>query len=462
MAKGLDIIRKKVIEINGLLVKTTKAVIDSKRFLYSSQMITAYILFLVIIAIVVWKMDRSFFFWDEWDWLKRISDNNFPIFEPHNEHLLPIIKLFYFAQIKLSSANPLFFHYAMISLHVFVSFLFTYFLFLMLKRNLLAVIGGVMFLVHPFQWENVLWSFQSQIIINVGFVIIALILLKLFIDKGRVFYYLLSLIFTFLQFFCFGQGLIFPLVLLTFFTIFKKEKNKLIQYLPFFVIFVINIIIYLQVRSQNVNSYSGLFSTDNLLAITKFYLYSLVMNLSRSFTLIGSPSGLLKFSVSILVLVVLLIGLIYVFLKSGKKLRKRILFCIVFYLMTFIPISLGRYKMDKSIGLSFRYAYYFLIPVLLAVLSIIRRYLLYIGRSILIGVVILCIPFSLYVIYKARSYKYGVIARNEFNCTELKRYYDDRNYEPDFSRLHPDLTEDEILEITNNLGVLERILEDGC
>jgi hypothetical protein len=438
-------------------VKSKQTTNQSRVFLLKKKYQILLFVLMLIITFTIWRMKSNFFYWDEWDWLKEIAQDKFNIFTPHNEHFLPLSKLFYLAEIRVTSASPLLLHYGMLILHAVTSFTLAHFLFKLFKSNTLALIGSGIFLLHPFQWQNVLWTFQSQIILNVWFFLLALLFLIKFFEKKKFIHYVLSLVFTLLQAFCFGNGLILPLIIILFFILFRNSNISRKFMIPYFALFFIVLALYKLYGSQNITSHTGVLSTSAIPYMARYFLYGIVNNFSRTFVLRGSAPPLFF---------TIFIGLFFIgvgFLIISKNIRlkvrnlKILLFSLVFYILIFVPLSLSRFKLGVVQSLADRYAYYFLIPFILTILVFLDYFFKKFKNS-RISIIVLIIGlfvFSSISVRRVFRQKNIVENRNGKNYQEVLHYKKDRSYEPDFSELHPYLSKEEILEISENLDLLK-------
>lgn len=438
------------------LIKYKNRLLLSQKFLLDNQTRLIFLFILFLVTFIIWRIDFNFYYMDEWDWLKELAEGTFNIWTPHSEHFLPIMKLFYFLQINILEISPLVMHFIMLILHTSVSFTFGYFLWLMLRENILSIAGTFAFMLHPFQWENVLWNFQSQIILNVELFLISLIFLKLFIEKKGLIYYYSSLFFIFFQAYCFGNGLILPLLIIVFYLLFKRKKLSLKFIIPYIIIFIFNLTIYKLFGSDKTLSHTGEFSMNNIPSIVNYFLMAIMYNISRPLTFIGTPSFKLALIIFGLFFLFYTFILIHDF-KTKKKYFSVLLFCLIFYLVSFVLISITRFKMGFEQSFSYRYAYYYLIPIILLCLSFIRYlFLTFANKKVYQALVISStLIFSILATYRILYYKSKVESRNRFNYQEIKYNYIDKTYDPNFSLLHPYFTKDEILQTSKKLNLID-------
>jgi len=414
-------------------------------------------LILLILVVFYWKLKFSFFYWDEWDWLRPIANGNFEIFKPHNEHFLPIIKVFYEVQLSVFHNDPMYMHYVMLFIHAVTAFLVGYFLWLLLKRNFLAILGGLIFALHPFQWENVLWTFQSQIIFNVMFVLLALIFTKLFLDTLKKRYYFLALFFTFIQLYTFGSGLIMPIVIIMFFLLFRGKRVSWKLVIPYIIIFIVNTIIYKIWGSANVVAFADIKNISAIQKLIEYYSYAIFNNLGRTLSLKESP----VFTLSLIFYTLIAIFSTF-FIGKGilekKEQWKLFAFGYVWYLISFILISLSRFTNGIEQSYSARYAYYYIIPILIIVLYIVkflleekRPWFNYLFRLLLTVVIITFLILSYIHIQKIKTDRQFLFVKN---YKEMSLYEKDNSYEPVIFDLHPFQTKQELLDTIQKLNLI--------
>ena len=430
---------------------------DNTKFLggWITQCLSAVILLLLVIF--YWKLKFSLFYSDEWDWLRPIANGNFEIFKPHNEHFLPIIKVFYEVQLTIFHNDPMYMHYVMLFIHFITAFLVGFVIWLLLKKNILAILASLIFALHPFQWQNVLWTFQSQIIFNVMFVLLALIFTKLFLDTLRKRYYFLALFFTFIQLYTFGSGLIMPIVIMMFFLLFRSKKVSLKLVIPYIIIFIVNVIIYKTWGAANVTAFADLKSLDNIKKLIEYYAYAVFNNLGRTLTLKETPI----FTLSLLFYTLIVIASTFLVNRDSqinKEKWKLFAFGYVWYFITFILIALSRFTYGIEQSYSPRYAYYYIIPVLIVLLYIIKLFweskIIWFRYTFKVIITLAMIGFFLLSYQQVNKLK----EKQQFiyvkDYKEMKQYQMNSTYDPVLHDLHPFQTKEQLLDTIQKLNLI--------
>jgi len=415
---------------------------------------------LIFCSLISWNLKTPLFFWDEWDWLKEIAEGEFHILEPHNEHLLPIIKLLYVFQIQFLKLGASEIHTILLVTHAVTAFMFSYLVYLIFKRKIYSCVAGFIFLVHPFQWESVLWLFTIQIILCVLFFLTSLVFTKLYFEKQKFRFYLISIAFSFLQAYCFGFGLIFPLMNILFFYLFKNKKYSFKYDALYGFVFIINLVVYYRLAIGQFGSHTGGWSGfEDIKSIGIFFFGGTVSNLGRSISFIDSPGrgvkALYLLLLSLLIIAILLLIIIQT-IKGKKIVFKTLIFSGAFYLLIFAFLAVSRFNFGISGSFSSRYTYFYLMSIILGFIAV-WEYLRKIKerRKLINGMFLaLCITFLSLSLLKKREYVNRVEERNVHNKLELMKYIGDETYDPDFSELHPYLSKEDIKNTAKKLDLL--------
>lgn len=421
------------------------------KILLSNNFTFSILLFfsLLIVGFFYWRLKFNLFYWDEWDWVIPISQNSFNLLEPHNEHLLPISKALYLLLINLWGSSPNFIQYFILLLHILTSFIFGNLSYLFFKKKIYYVGASLIFLLHPFQWENVLWGFQSQIIMNVALLFLSIMFLKLFLDKANRLYYALSAFFIFSSAYTFGNGLIYPLILILLFLILRGKKHKLVYVLPYIVVLILNTCIYLVLSNNSTDSsFLNILNLNAIKDIFQYFIFAIGTNFSRSITLINNSP--LLFYLLINPILILLYLMLLINNKKNKVFVQSLLLGGIIYITAFLLTSLSRYEFGVRQSNDSRYTYFYLGGVIFLIIPVFEYYYFifrkYIDKKILISLlgIVICI-FLFRSIRKVTIQKEIINERNANNYLEMDLYGKNAQYVTGLSRLHPFRTNDELL-----------------
>ena len=415
-------------------------------------------IFFLLLNIIFWRLSFTFYVWDDWDWLRPIVNGNFNLLAPHNEHFLPISKLLYLIQVKLFGAHPEIMQLVNIFLHSITALLSGYLVWLLFRNKKYAFLMALIFSIHPFQSDNLLYVFQLQIILNMMFFLTSLICIKLFFDSNLKIFYAASLVFTFLQSYCFGAGLALHIPILIFFYIYKNKKYSLKYYLPYFFLFLLNIVVY-KIYETSGFSFTDLLNTHNLKQISDYFFNAIFANWGR---VIGiKVDNIFTFLLFVYTIVASAITLMISHdIKFKTKYWQNIIFSVIFFGSPFLIISLSRYKFGIAQGYSLRYGYFYIIPICILFFTI-SDYILQNFKpinnfkkhfnKIFLFLIILILAGS-YIVDSREKRKIENIGK--YNFAEMQKFNDDRNYNPDLSQLHPFQTKYELLDTMKKLELI--------
>jgi hypothetical protein len=137
---------------------------------------TELVLFFGVLAGTIWiqKPSRFFFFGDSWDVLYLFLIDPRTIWQPHNEHFVPIFKLFYFLQYKLFGANHLGYMLVLYVLHSLAAVL-VYRIGRQIQLSYWSSIAATLiFSFSSVAWEVMGWSFEQSFALAVVFLLASL------------------------------------------------------------------------------------------------------------------------------------------------------------------------------------------------------------------------------------------------------------------------------------------------
>lgn len=224
-----------------------------------SEFLMLALLILACLAVYYPAFGNDFIYlWDDqWQVLTETTENGFTLdnlremfLEPFHGQYFPVNQLLYMIVFEMSGGDysPFAFHLFCILLHI-LNTLLVYFLF---KRMLgmsgrmddsripvVSFITALLFAVHPLNVESVAWISASKILVYAFFYLAALYTYILYVDRGKIRYYLYSLFMLLLSFGGKEQAVILPVCLLVVDWLLRrnfKDVNLWIEKIPFFVL----------------------------------------------------------------------------------------------------------------------------------------------------------------------------------------------------------------------------------
>tara|TARA_Y100000310_G_scaffold64288_1_gene59820 strand:+ start:1767 stop:3254 length:1488 start_codon:yes stop_codon:yes gene_type:complete len=270
-------------------------------------------------------------------------------FDP--ELYIPLTFLSFQFDWFLGGGNPMIFHLTNLVLHIINALLVTWLIYLLQRRNVLvALLAGLLFLVHPLHTEAVAWISARKDVLSAMFFLMSTI--GYLYKRKRI-----SLA-------CFVLGLlakvsivILPLILLLIDWLQKRplDRNAIREKIPYFIAACVFGVIAIIGKTQILGNASLI--TGVLVAIksTIFYLQKFVMPLQLS-VIYPYQDSLTILSPDFFIPVGLLLLLIVAVFLSRKKTRA-ILFASLFYVCALVP-SFTNYARDETVFFaSDRYAY---------------------------------------------------------------------------------------------------------
>jgi hypothetical protein len=137
---------------------------------------TEFILFSGVFAGTIWiqKPSRFSFFGDSWDVLYLLLVDPRTIWQPHNEHFIPLFKIFYFLQYRLFGAHHLGYMLVLYLLHSLCA-VFVYRIGRAMPLSYWSSIAAALiFSFNSVFWEVMGWSFEQAFALGVVFVLATL------------------------------------------------------------------------------------------------------------------------------------------------------------------------------------------------------------------------------------------------------------------------------------------------
>ena len=291
-------------------------------------------LLIMLITFLTWKTSYSFFVSDDWGYLSLFKDKGLEgIFEPYNNHIIPLHKLVYFAELKTFGVNSIFFQYCNIFTFSIAVFLFYKLLWLILKNQFWTIAGTLLFLLHPVNSYYILWGFQICQTLHILFQLAFFYyFIKYTVDKKSL-TLVIAISAIIMQNFFFGNGIFFPLLLIAGGWLYKNLPHKKI-------IVVVGIslqIIFILLQTLYGNNDVAI-AVGDIPAILEAMLQYAGRNILRYFSLLEINFGK---TLALIVASLFVAFLLYIYIKKKDK-RKTILIVTGWLAVTLIAIPVAR------------------------------------------------------------------------------------------------------------------------
>lgn len=345
---------------------------ELKKVVTSTYAVTIYLL---MITIALFSSAYNYYFvGDDFTWFRWISDSSFKngiinyFTEANGFFYRPGTKVYFSLMYSAFWLNQTMYHLVSLILHFFVATL----LFLILKRILrnyfLSVISTVLFLILSGHHEAIFWISSTGFLFNAFFALLSLLLFIYWKEKKRVIYFILSLTSVTLSLLFHELGVIVPLLIILYDTIFGKEffLGRFSKWICYPILFA-PILPYLVLRYLAQSHWlSGDYSYNifklpynivgntvgylllDFLGPQSLFLYQGLRNFSREYMIFAMP---LSFVVIFGVVAIYKI----IMKKMEEKDRKIVIFGFLFFLIALLPfLGLGnitsRYSYLSSVG----------------------------------------------------------------------------------------------------------------
>lgn len=145
------------------------------------------------------------------------------------------------------------FHVTNLIIHLLNTILAAVFIYMLFKKLWIAGVTALLFGVHPITLETVVWVSERKTLLAAFFVILAVILYLLNVNKKRKIYFILSILSYSLALLSKPTSLPLPfiLLLLDFWPLKRLNKQSILNKIPYFVLFMVFSIITLVSQSRS-------------------------------------------------------------------------------------------------------------------------------------------------------------------------------------------------------------------
>lgn len=194
-------------------------------------------LVVIVFAAYISSLDYGFVNWDDLRYIERNPYLKGPFFSQileiftnfYNSNYLPLHLLSYLIDYKIWGLNPVGYHLTGIILHAISSALIFSFIFNELKHFWPAMLGALIFALHPVCVESVVWISERKNALSMLFLLASMIYYQKHVslseDGQRPYNYMISLMFFTFSLLSKPAGIILPVLLLAYDMLFMKTKD---------------------------------------------------------------------------------------------------------------------------------------------------------------------------------------------------------------------------------------------
>ncbi|MCX7984433.1 MAG: tetratricopeptide repeat protein [Bacteroidetes bacterium] len=382
--------------------------------------IVLYSIIVFVIALLVFypATQCSFTQWDdnylvtENPLIRRLSfESLVKIFSTYSlNHYHPLVTLSYALEYKLFGLSAYHFHYTNILLHAINSFIVVFLAYTITKNIHVAFVVGLLFSVHPLRVESVVWIAERKDVLCAFFMFLSIIYYIRYREQQVVFFFLIALLFFVAALLSKAMAVTIPLVyiLYDYYKVGKIEKSQFLQIIPLIAVSILFGVIAVLAQYS-----TGTMYKDPTLSVWKsmflasysylFYCYKFFLPIHLSpvypYPEIVGEEYPFVFWISPLIL-----GMLGYWIYRYSRKEKVLLFGILFYCITLLPVAqlipVGRMMVAE------RFSYVPLFGVMLLVVyygyGVVKR-INGSGARKIVGVVVVCVV-CMFLIKQTQDY----------------------------------------------------------
>jgi len=253
----------------------------------------------------------------------------------------PLVIMSYAVEYHFFELNPFIYHLTNYLLHLLITALVIYFIYLLSRDAGVAFIAGILFGVHPLHVESVAWITERKDLLCLVFYIPALIAYLKYLERKEIKYYFFCFLFTILALFSKPMAITIPviLILLDYFYGRRIDKSSILEKIPLFAACLIFGLATMFFQAQ----VKAIEMPPSLLAKTYFISKTIPFYLSKVFVPVNlsalypyyfiRPEQLAEIKYYVVMLILLSIFVIF----SGRY-SKKIIFGSAFFIITLLPV----------------------------------------------------------------------------------------------------------------------------
>ena len=340
-----------------------------------SKIITSIILITVVVATTFLPaIFNDFVGWDdpqlvtENEVIKELTLNNLKKMFLGNflGHYCPLVILSFALEYRYFGADPFYYHFDNLILHIVITLLVFWFIYLLSGSLIAAFVTGIMFGVHPLHVESVAWVTERKDLVYSVFYIFSLISYVYYLKKEKLGYYFLCVFLVLLSFFSKIMTVSIPLVIILLDYYYGRKISirsileKSVLFLMAAAFGVVNLAMEIHIGATKISG-DMLYKSYFIAKVIPFYLGKIIAPIDLSalysyYNITHQNLGEIKYY---LLLLLMLIALIFYSIRYTKK----VVFGGFFFLFTILPVlqivpagqvfAADRYMYMPSIGLFF-------------------------------------------------------------------------------------------------------------
>ena len=264
----------------------------------------------------------------------------------------PVVTLTYFIDYFFYKLNPWGYHLTNLLLHILNVLLLYFLIRLITQNNIIALLAGLLFAVHPVNTEAVdVITFREDLLCFLFFVSSFVLFIKSANSlKKRNLFYSLSLFFFFLALFSKEMAVSLPLIILLYFLLFRERiRIEFTTFRKYFLGYSLILAFYLYIRFVifNIDEPLGRYIADNLyinflnmVRVAAQYIQWLVFPINIYVALPENPARLCYslFDVRVLSSLALIVFILILGIRAYKS-SKYLSFSIFWFFITLLPVA---------------------------------------------------------------------------------------------------------------------------
>jgi protein O-mannosyl-transferase len=298
--------------------------------------------------------------------------NVFTTYDP--ELYIPLTFLSYQIDHIIGGLHPFVYHLTNLVLHIVNALLVTWFLYLVLQREWLALFLGAIFLLHPLNTEAVAWASARKDVLSTCFFLGSLLCWMYARDSGRTRLLVLSVILFTLGALSKVMVITLPVVLVMIDMLDRRSltRRTILEKLPFFLIGTFFGVIAIFGKAKILVASTMLQKVLMACKATIFYLTTFFVPANLS--VMYPYTGVIRLSSPDFFVPVLLTIAVLLAAWFFRRRNKLVTFGILFFVLTLMPTFTNFAKAGDMYVASDRYAYIPMIGLLLAIGAVIARW----------------------------------------------------------------------------------------
>jgi tetratricopeptide (TPR) repeat protein len=263
-----------------------KPTVTQKRLLSKSEYLTEYLsaswhpyALIILLGVLVFGRTIWFnytYFDDDLIILKKIDSlsNLSTIFQSFktlyfSAYYRPFITISLIIDAQISNISPWMYHVSNLVYHLIAGCL-TYYLLLKLNSSrLMALIAGIVFILHPLATQAVAWILGRNDSLVAIFILISFIFLINSVSYGKIYYYLLHVLFFFIALLTKETAVVSPVIALVYLTLIARYSLFSMKTIKYFLGWVFVLILWFLLRSAALNGLKlneGIFSYKGIVS----------------------------------------------------------------------------------------------------------------------------------------------------------------------------------------------------